>query len=174
MLPGLPGACLLWDGVGVCVACAAVWALRWPAGACVCAYSLRACLGCGICCRLGSFFRLFLGRCGGAIAAARWSWAGWIAGRACCRCWLPGVAGHVGGCARIVREGVPVVLWRGLWACRLWWIVCRLHWKITENLQKNSPEKCPRKNFFRNFPLWGNGLRREFSCKKGVDNITQQ
>lgn len=38
--------------------------------------------------------------------------AGWIVGRACCRCCLPGVAGHVGGCVRIIREGMPGALWR--------------------------------------------------------------
>lgn len=43
VLPVLPGAWLLWDGVGVCVACVLGPALRWPAGVCVCAYSLRAC-----------------------------------------------------------------------------------------------------------------------------------
>ena len=100
--------------------------------------------------------------------------AGWIVGRACCRCWLPGVAGHVGGYVRIVREGMPGVLWRGLWACRLWWIVGRMHWKITEILQENSPEKRPRKKFFKKFPPMGERSAHEKFLQKGVDSRTQQ
>jgi len=99
--------------------------------------------------------------------------AGWIVGRACCRCRLSCVAAHVGGYACIVREEMPGGIMAWLWVCCLLWIVCRSAWENTEILQKNSPEKRPRKNFSKNFPLWGNGLHTKNFCKKGVDNRTE-
>lgn len=150
--------CLGWRCVGL-LACACV---RIAAGPAWCAGSATT----------GKNPRLFPARIGGPLVRLGGAGARWIAGLACCRCWLPGVVGHAGGYVRIVREGMPGVFGRGLWACRLWWIDCRMHWKSTENLQKKSPEKCPRKKFSKNFPLWGNGLRWEFFCKKGVDICT--
>ena len=56
MLPGLPGACLLWDGVGVCAACMPGLADLVACGrVCVCAYGFRACPACVIRCHLGKF-----------------------------------------------------------------------------------------------------------------------
>ena len=156
--------CRLCAWAGVALACWRVF---------VCAYSFRACWGCWICCRIGFFRRLFPARIGAPLVRPGGSGAGWIIGRACCRCWLPGVAGHVCGYVRIVREGMPGGIMAGLWGCCLLWIVFRSAWESAEILQKNSPEKSPRKNFSKIFPLRGNGLQTKNFCKKGVDNDTE-
>ena len=79
----------------------------------------------------------------GLLARPGGAGAGWIVGRACCRCRLSCVAAHVGGYACIVREGMLGGIMAGVWACCLLWIVCRSAWENTEILQENSPEKRP-------------------------------
>lgn len=174
MLPGWRvGGFSCWPG-RVYVACAPGLALRWPAGVCVCAYGFRVCLVCGICCHWEKSPAI-PGPDRRAIGAAWWSWClvdRWPGLLPVLAAWCGRSCGRV--CAYSPGGGCRGALWRGLWGCCLLWIVCRSAWESTEILQKNSPKKRPQKNFSKNFPLWGNGLRREFFCKKGVDNRTQQ
>ena len=174
VLPVLPGACLLWDWVGVCAACVPGPALCWPAGVCACVRMASGPAWPACSAATWENSRLFPARIGGTVPAAWWSWCRVdrlpgllpvplvMCGRLCGRVCVYSLGGDAGG------------IMAGLWACFLLWIVGLVALENTEILQKNSPEKRPRKNFSKNFPLWGNGLRREFFCKKGVDNRTQQ
>lgn len=141
--------------------------------ACACVRIACAPAVCADCFHRGRVPGPFRDRIGGPVAAAWWSWcrvdrragllpvlAAWC-GRSCGRVCVYSPGGDAGG------------IMAGLWVCCLLWIVCRSAWENTEILQKNSPEKRPRKNFSKNFPLWGNGLHTKNFCKKGVDNDTE-
>ena len=99
--------------------------------------------------------------------------SGWIVGRACCRCWLPGVAAYVGGYACIVREGMP----GGIMAGPLGLLpgVDRLPVSLGKhgNFTEKFPEKTPTKKFFKKFPPMGERSALRIFCKKGVDSRTQ-
>lgn len=99
--------------------------------------------------------------------------AGWIVGRACCRCRLSCVAAHVGGYACIVREGMPGHYGGAL---GLLSAVDRLPVSLGKhgNFTEKFPGKTPTEKFFKKFPPMGERSAHEKFLQKGVDNRTQQ
>lgn len=174
LAPGMAGGILPGWRVGgfscgagrVCAAWALGPALRWPL-ACACvriAAGLAWCVGSAA---TWENSRLFPARIGGTVPAAWWSWCRvdrWpgllpvpfvMCGRSCGRVCVYSPGGDAGG------------IMAGLWVCCLLWIVCRMPWKITENLQENSPEKRPRKIFQKNSPYGGTVCAGNFFAKRG-------
>ena len=171
MLPGLPGACLLWDGVGVCAACMPGLALRWPAGvwACVrvCVWlpglpGLRDLLPPG---KIPGFPRPGLS---GPFLRPGGAGSGWIVGRACCRCWPPGAAAYAVVYACIVREGMPGALWRAFWLAACCGSFAGQPWK-TRKFYRKIPRKNAHKKFFQNIsPYGGTVCTRKIFAKRGL------
>ena len=93
--------------------------------------------------------------------------AGWIVGRACCRCRLSCVAAHVGGYACIVREWMPGGHYGG--TLGLLSAVDRLPVSLGKhgNFTEKFPGKTPTKKFFKRFPPMGERSAHEKFLQKG-------
>lgn len=167
-LPCLPRAVFVF-GAGVCVAvcclcaCAGVVLACWRV--CVCAYSLprlpclRDLLPPG---KIPGFSRpgsAGLLPPGGAVAVLP-------VGLACCRCWLPGVSAHVGGCVRLVPLGMPGGHLAGLLGLPPG--LDRLPDALGKhgNFTEKFPGKTPTKNFFKKFPPMGERSAHEKNLQK--------